>query len=64
MSTGIVQVRLSGEHDDVTRLAALITAIPGVTATPAAVRANRTDPGMRGYLTVTINNSTGKDHGR
>ena len=61
MSTGIVQVRLSGEPADVTRLAALIAGIPGLTATGVGVRDNRHDPGVRGYLTVTIPAGTGRE---
>jgi hypothetical protein len=57
--TRIVQVRLSGAPEDVTRLAALLAEIPGVTATGAGLRENRKDPGVRGYLTVAINDKTG-----
>jgi len=54
MTTGIVHVRLSGERDDLTRLAAAISALPGLTVTALRVRQNYRDPGMRGYLTVAI----------
>jgi hypothetical protein len=54
MSTGIVQVRLSGEPEDIARLAALIAEIPGLTATGVSLRENYRDPGARGYLAVTI----------
>ena len=53
-STAIVHVRLSGEQGDLTRLAAAITALPGLTVTAMSLRENYRDPGMRGYLTVTM----------
>jgi hypothetical protein len=52
--TRIVQVRLSGAPEDVTAFAAMLAAIPQVTATPPGLRRNREDPGVRGYLTVTF----------
>jgi hypothetical protein len=56
--TRIVQVRLSGAPEDVTRFAAMLAQIPGVTATGIGLRENRRDPGVRGYLTVAINDET------
>ncbi len=53
-STGIVHVRLSGQHGDLTRLADAITALPGLTVTAMSLRENYRDPGMRGYLTVAM----------
>lgn len=53
-STGIVHVRLSGEHEDLTRLAAATTALPGLTVTAMSMRENYRDPGVRGYLTVAL----------
>ena len=54
MTTGIVHVRLSGEREDLTRLADAISAVPGLTVTALSLRQNYRDPGMRGYLTVAI----------
>ena len=59
-STGIVQVRLSGEHEDLARLAAVITALPELTVTAMSLRENYRDPGMRGYLTVAMPPAEGK----
>ena len=53
--TGIVHVRLSGDRSDLTRLAAAITALPGLTVTAMSLRGDYRDPGMRGYLTVAMN---------
>ncbi len=53
-STAIVHVRLSGEREDLTRLAAAIAALPGLTVTALSLRENYRDPGMRGYLTVAM----------
>lgn len=61
-STGIVQVRLSGEHQDVTRLAAAITELPGLSVTAMSLRENYRDPGMRGYLTVAMPPDSAKDN--
>ena len=55
MTTGIVHVRLSGAREDLTRLAATISALPGLTVTALSLRQNYRDPGMRGYLTVALN---------
>jgi hypothetical protein len=57
-STAIVHVRLSGRHEDLTRLAAAITALPGLTVTAMSLRENYRDPGMRGYLTVAMPQDT------
>lgn len=57
-STGLVHVRLSDEHEDLARLAAPITALPGPSATAMSLRENYRDPGMRGYLTVAMPPST------
>jgi hypothetical protein len=57
--TRIVQIRLSGAPRDVTRFASIVAQIPGVTATGVSLRENRSDPGVRGYLTVAINDETG-----
>jgi hypothetical protein len=54
MTTRIIQVRLCGEPEDVTELAALIAEIPGITATGVSLRENYRDRGVRGYLTVTV----------
>jgi hypothetical protein len=63
-STGIVHVRLSGEREDLTRLAAAITALPGLTVTAMSLRENYRDPGMRAYLTVVMPQDAdkGNDH--
>lgn len=60
--TGIVHVRLSGERGDLTRLAAAITALPGLTVTAMSLRDNYRDPGMRGYLTVAMPQDPGKEN--
>ena len=60
--SGIVQVRLSGEQGDLTRLAAAITALPGLAVTAMSLRENYRDPGMRGYLTVAMPQDTDKDN--
>ncbi|HVT67211.1 MAG TPA: hypothetical protein VHF26_05645 [Trebonia sp.] len=52
--TAIVHIRLSGQREDLTRLAAAITALPGLTVTAMSLRRSRKDPGMRGYLTVVM----------
>ena len=54
MTTGIVHVRLSGEREDLTKLAAAISALPELTVTALSLRQNYRDPGMRGYLTVAL----------
>jgi hypothetical protein len=54
---------LSGEREDLTRLAAAITALPGLTVTAMSLRENYRDPGMRGYLTVALPPDAEKDKG-
>ena len=61
MTTGIVHIRLSGEREDLTRLAAAITALPGLTVTAMSLRSNYRDPGMRGYPTVALNQDAEKE---
>lgn len=61
MTAGIIRVRLHGRRDDVTELSVRIARIPKLTAT--GLRENRTDPGVRGYLTVTIGTGSEKRHG-
>jgi hypothetical protein len=63
LSTGIVRIRLSGEREDLTKLAAAITALPGLTVTAMSLRENYRDPGMRGYLTAVIAQSAEKENG-
>ena len=60
--SGIVNVRLSGEREDLTRLAGLITNLPGLTVTAMSLRENYRDPGMRGYLTVAMPQDADKDN--
>ena len=54
MTTGIVHVRLFGEREDLTKLTAALSALPGLTVTALSLRQNYRDPGMRGYLTVAL----------
>jgi hypothetical protein len=63
VSTGIVHIRLSGEREDLAKLAAAITALPGLTVTAMSLRENYRDPGMRGYLTVVIPQDAEKENG-
>lgn len=53
-AAGIVHVRLTGQREDLTRLAAAITALPGLTVTAMSLRSNYRDPGVRGYLTAVL----------
>lgn len=61
-STAIVHVRLSGQREDLTRLSAAITALPGLTVTALSLRENYKDPGMRGYLTVVMPPAAAKEN--
>jgi hypothetical protein len=51
---GAVQLRLLGERADIEMLASLLTCSGAQIITRSGPRANRTDPGVRVYMTVQI----------
>lgn len=52
--SGAVQLRLLGEREDIEMLASLLACSGAEILTRTGPRANRTDPGVRVYMTVRI----------
>jgi hypothetical protein len=51
---GAVQVRLSGEREDIEMVASLLACAGAEIITRSGPRANRTDPGVRVYMVVRV----------
>lgn len=56
---GAVQLRLLGERADIEMVASLLACAGAEIITRTGPRANRTDPGVRVYMTVRVPAGTG-----